>query len=102
MPEPVNRVAFRIGNRTIEIPSADRDALLARAKQLPHGSLADVCRRIEGASASRPVEIHRIEELDALRTFLRDWTRKEKKVPQGIRKLNREVKDELDWLLGPE
>ena len=87
----------------VEMPWDDRDALLARAKQLPHGRLTDVCGRIEGAGASRPIEIHLPEELDALHGFLREWTRQEgKRIPQSVRKLNREVKDELDWLLGPE
>jgi hypothetical protein len=94
-------VTFWIDDRTFEIPSSDRDALLRRAKQLPHGLLGDLCGRIEHAGGSRPVEIHRVEELDALSDFLRDWTRKEK-VSKGIRTLNREVKTQLERLLGPE
>lgn len=102
-PERLNRVTFRIGERMVEMPWGDRDALLARAKQLPHGRLTGVCSRIEGAGASRPIEIHLPEELDALHDFLREWTRREgKRAPQSVRTLNREVKDELDWLLGPE
>src|SRR5581483_5526706 len=36
-------VTFWIDDRTFEIPSSDRDALLRRAKQLPHGLLGDLC-----------------------------------------------------------
>lgn len=97
-----NQVAFRIGDRTVEMTPTDRDALLARLKQLPDGSLDDLRHRIESAGTSRAVAINRVEEVDALHGFLAEWVRREKKIPQGIRKLNRGVRDELEWLLGPE
>jgi hypothetical protein len=95
-------VSFRIGNRMVEMSIRDRDAFLSRANELTDARLADVCRRVEDAGTSRKIEIYDPEELDALHGFLQDWVRREKKSPSGIRKLNREVRDELDWLLGPE
>jgi hypothetical protein len=98
-PEAANLVTFRIDDRTVAIPATDRDRLLDHANQLPHGLLGDLCRRIEAAGSSRPIEIHRVEELDALSDFLHDWVTKER-VSQGIRDLNHEVKAHLDRLLG--
>lgn len=95
------RVEFRIGNRLMEMPSRDRDVLLVRASKRPDAYLTELCRRIESAGASRQIEIHNLDEPDALHNFLREWIRGEK-TPQSIRKLSREVKDELDWQLGPE
>jgi hypothetical protein len=47
MPEPVNRVAFRIGNRTIEIPSA-----AARAGSRSDAESVKIATRLKRRSSS--------------------------------------------------
>jgi hypothetical protein len=77
------------------MPWSVRAELLLRIRRLP--SLADLCRRIEGADASRPIEVRQLDELQQLRDLLWHWTDQEDygDVPNSIRVLNHAVKDEL-------
>ena len=95
MPEPLDRVHFKVGGRKLEMPWNVGEELKARALKAP-STQSIASKMMAVGTTSKPIEIVDAGEMLALIELVEHWTRSAgDNAPASVRELRGALRDAL-------